>query len=575
MLSLTTHLFAVEESLMPWSGLMTGFFSVFAVRTYNQQQYLRSEILSYLAATGILGITLWWSLPECNIKEGQLWVLCLTVGLTATFLWYRFTPNIFGRTRTRLTKHSDLERVGRTDVRKVAQQLPQHQSEYDPRTYHRSGDFFMGLGHDSKPIYWNGRLPHIAIAGTSGSGKGRKLQDIAAQSVLNGEALIYLDPKDDEWGPHALYSACAEHEKQYHYLSLLPESPAQINILAGAKAWEIEELFTATLGLADSGKASDFYKNKDRNAAHEAAILAHAEKLTIAELYNQMSVDAFWQEDAPGFLGKLREMAGVTAINAKQSTGLCLTDLVADGGGLYVVGSMTIQAVRRAQQMIFVRIQQIATSRDRMKGELRTVCVIADETKYHISRPVLQGLGASRDKGMRVVLAFQSFADLRDCPADMTPDMVVGAIIENTPCKLIYKIEDPDTADWLARKSGVILVDDETRMLEKNIALAETTSGERSIRQAEHYLFDANKLTNLATGWSVLFGQGLAQYCYVSPYRVNKSMAAITPVLISQPVIGHNHEMQSGENLPSVNSNASISVKSQRENDFFSMEQST
>lgn len=568
---LVTYLSTVEKDLMPWSGFLTGFFYLFAVRTFNEEQYLRSEILTYFVCTGLLGISLWWILPEQSAIDGWLWLVFLLTGFCSMFLWYRYTPGIFERSRSRLTKRSGLERIGRTDVRTVSDHLPQHSKEYDPRTYHRAGEFFIGIGQDKQPIYWNGKLPHVAIAGTSGSGKGRKLQDLAAQAVLNGEALVYLDPKNDEWGAHALYSACVEHGKPYYYLSLLPEAPAQINILSGAKVWEIEELFTATLNLADSGKASDHYKNKDRNAAREAAIMACSENLTIAELYGRMSADEFWVEDAPGFLGKLREMSSVDAINAKHSN-LSLTDFVANGGGLYVVGSMTLQAVKRAQQMIFVRIQQLATARDRMAGALRTVCVIADEAKYHISRPVLQGLGASRDKGMRVVLAFQSFEDLKDCPADMNPDMVVGGIVENTPCKLIYKIEDPDTADWFSRKSGTILVDDESRVLDHNFALAESTVSERSIRQAEHFYFDSNKLTNLPTGWSVLFGLGLAQACYVSPYRVSKCVAAITPTAVDQSAREAADETVDG-NYPLANIlNQPAQTKQRSNNGFFSME---
>ncbi|MEQ1525985.1 MAG: TraM recognition domain-containing protein [Gallionella sp.] len=523
------YLIYARDTLMPWSGFASGLFGIFAVRTYIDEQYLRSEILSYLAGTGLIGITLWWLLPERSASLGMEWAGCLLGGLVCVFIWYRFAPGLFDRAQAKLTKRSGVERLGRTDVRTVAKLLPQHHNEYDPRQYHRAGEFFMGLDQNNNPIYWAGNLPHIAIAGTSGCGKGRKLQDLAAQSIMNSEALFYLDPKDDEWGAHALYSACNEHGKPYHYLALLPENPAQINILAGAKAWEIEELFSATLSLQDTGKGADFFKAKDRNAAHHASVLAHEENLTIAELYSDMSNDVFWQKEAPGFLDKLREMAGVEAINARESS-FSIAEIVANGGGVYVLGSMTLQAVKRAQQMIFVRIQQIATARDRMNGVQRTVCVIADEAKYHISRPVLQGLGASRDKGMRVVLSFQSFTDLKDCPADLNPEMVAGAIVENTPCKFIYKLEDPDSSDWFARKSGVILVDDETRQLEKNIALAEATNSERSIRQTEHFLFDSNKLSNLPTGWVVLFGKGLAQTCYVSPYRVDKCLAAITPI---------------------------------------------
>jgi len=512
---------------MPWSGALLGLFVPVTINAHRRAAYLWGELTAYFASIGVVGAALWWCLDRSPVK-GLGWLACTVGGATVGFWWYRDGILAVDELEARLTKRSRLARVGRTDVRTVAAELPTQRNEYDPRQFHRHGDFFLGLAVDNKPIFWGGSLPHTSISGTSGSGKGRKLQDFGAQSVLNGEALFYLDPKDDEWGPHALRSACQEHGAAYHYLRLLPESPHQINLLAGARAWEIEELFHAALGLSDTGAGSDFFRVKDRHAARKAAELAAREQLTLAQVYQQMSAKKYWQKESPGFLGKLAELAQVDAINANRGA-FNLADIIAHGGGVYIVGSMTLQAVKRAQQMIFVRIQQIATARDRMLGKQRTVCVIADEAKYHISRPVLQGLGASRDKGMRVILAFQSFQDLKDCPDDMNPEMVTGAIIENTPCKLVYRLEDPETADWLAKKSGTVLVDDETRILDKTIALSETALSERIIKQAEHFLFDANKLMNLPTGWGVLFGRGVAQACFVSPYRVVKSADAIIP----------------------------------------------
>ncbi len=518
----------MQAHWMPWCGLLLGLFAPVSIHAHRREAYLWGEITAYLAAIGLFGLIVWhWQ--GNDVRFGWAWFVFMVGGLVLAFWWYRFGVPSVDQFKDRLTKRSNLVRVGRTDVRTVAQELPSPRKEYDPRRFHRAGNYFLGMDSAGKPIYWGGVLPHTCIAGTSGAGKGRKLQDLSAQSILNGEALFYLDPKDDEWGPHALFAACQEHAAAYHYLRLLPESSVQINLLEGAKAWEIEELFHAALGLADVGAGSDFYRAKDRHAAHEAAAIAACERMTIAQLYQRMATDEYWQEESPGFLGKLGELAQVDAINAKCGA-FSISDVIAHGGGVYVVGSMTLQGVKRAQQMIFVRVQQIATARDRMEGKQRTVSVIADEAKYHISRPVLQGLGASRDKGMRVVLAFQSFTDLKDCPDDLNPDMVVGAIVENTPCKLIYRLEDPDTADWLARKSGVVLVDDQARTLEKNIALAETALAERTIRQGEHFLFDTNKLMNLPAGWSVLFGQGVAQACYISAYRVTKSLVAITPM---------------------------------------------
>jgi hypothetical protein len=42
-----------------------------------------------------------------------------------------------------------------------------------------------------------------------------------------------------------------------------------------------------------------------------------------------------------------------------------------------------------------------------------------------------------------------------------------------------YKVQNADTAEWLARTTGKILLDDEIRHIQRNKALAETTTGER------------------------------------------------------------------------------------------------
>jgi len=518
------------HALMPWCGVLLGFYGPLSVEAHRREAYLWGEITFYLATAGMVGITLWWWRGSHDQQGwlGWLWLIATFIGLGLVFVWFRYGLPAADECRARLTRRSRLVRPGRTDVRTVAQELPAPSQAYDPREFYRYGDYFMGVDEHARPIYWGGSLPHVSISGTSGAGKGRKLQDLAAQAILNDEAVFYCDPKDDEWGPHALFTACMEHGKPHHHLRLLPDALPQIQLVAGATAWEIEELLHAGLGLADVGAGSDFYRAKDRKAAKQAATWAAECNLTLAEVHRLMADDHYWQEEAPGFIQKLGEIAGVKAVNAPVGA-FTLADVVSEGGGVYIVGSMTLQGVKRAMQMLFVRIQQIATARDRMKGKLRTVCVIADEAKYHLSRPVLQGLGASRDKGMRVVLAFQSFDDLKDCPADLNPDMVVGAIMENTPCKMVYRLEDPVTADWVARKSGTVLVDDETRVVQTNVSWSELSEPGRSVRQAEHFLFDANKLMNMPTGWCVLFGKGVAQACHVSPYRVAKSQVAITP----------------------------------------------
>ena len=79
----------------------------------------------------------------------------------------------------------------------------------------------------------------------------------------------------------------------------------------------------------------------------------------------------------------------------------------------------------------------------------------------------------SGDKGLHAIVAHQSLADLRDVPADLDPDSVVGSVIENTALKIIYKLQDPDTAEWIAKRSGIKLVDEEMRSVNRNAAQSE------------------------------------------------------------------------------------------------------
>ncbi|HHG9233260.1 TPA: MFS transporter, partial [Klebsiella michiganensis] len=87
--------------------------------------------------------------------------------------------------------------------------------------------------------------------------------------------------------------------------------------------------------------------------------------------------------------------------------------------------------------------------------------------------------------------------DLRDCPSDLNGDSVIGAIIENAKFKLIYKIQNPETAEWAAKMTGSILVDDEMRKVRTDLSLTEKVDTDRMIRQAESYYVDSNMFLNL------------------------------------------------------------------------------
>ncbi|WP_345827950.1 hypothetical protein AAGR22_13225 [Erwinia sp. HDF1-3R] len=129
----------------------------------------------------------------------------------------------------------------------------------------------------------------------------------------------------------------------------------------------------------------------------------------------------------------------------------------------------------------------------------------------------------------------QSIADLKDCPADLKGDAVVGAVVENAKFKLVYRVMDPDTAEWVARMSGTILVDDEVRKAKTDAVLTETIDDERTIRQAERFFTDSNMILNLPDFVSFIFStKALPSTSLISPIRVKKrelEICAVSPAI--------------------------------------------
>lgn len=497
----------------------------------------KKEAWARLAALGAMipiGSWLIWNFGiSPNLPNAPAWsasalfasLLAGCAGATITLFYFRFATPAAEKIADRWTKKTGLARNQKTDVRNIFDFLPIPVGTFDPvKFWDLKKGFFLGLNADKKPIFWDrGSLPHVQVVGTTGAGKGVVLSMLAAQCLTRGEAVFYLDPKDDEWAPHVLAYVAGELEKSFQLVDLRPSAGPQLNPLANASADEIYELFLAGFSLSEKGTDADFYRLADRQAAKRMAAAAAEGGLTAAQLLTEFGEEL--RQSAPGFSGYLQEMAELPAVNAGR-TGLDLEKIVADGGAVYVVGSMRNAAVLRMQRMLLVKLIQLAERRDRTIGAPRQVCIVLDELKYHISRPALEALGAVRDKGVHLVLAHQSLADLRDCPADLNPDAVVGAVMENGKVKIVYRVEDPDTAEWLARKSGIIQADTEVRRVTRGVGLVETVDPERQIREAETFFIDTNQILNLHPGQAVLYGAGLPQFLHTSPIRCEKTRLA-------------------------------------------------
>ncbi|MCW1437054.1 TraG/TraD/VirD4 family protein [Citrobacter freundii] len=475
-----------------------------------------------------------------------LWAILISftvVGVIFHYVARRILSPEIDKLKRKMVKKTSLERNTRTDVREIKALLPTTE-KYDPEQFiDLKKGVFIGLNENRDPQYiplrdW--QKQHADVIGTTGAGKGVATGLLIYQSILAGEGVFEMDPKNDEWAPHLIRKACEDAGKPF-YLIDLNNPKYQLNLIDGITTEHLEELFIAGFSLAEKGEAADFYRIDDRRAARATAQLINENPTaTIRDLFNSDFVQSI-AETIKGFFGKIEELALLNSINAPD--GLALKKIFDDGGCCYIIGSMRNSKVIATQRMILVRLMQLAELRDRINTTPRPIAIHLAELKYHLSRPALEGLGAARDKGVHIIMDHQSVADLRDCPADLNGDAVVGAVVENAKFKLVYKLQDPDTALWVAKMSGTILVDDESRKAKTNRVLTEVIDDERTIRQAERFYIDSNMLLNLPPFVSYIFtATELPRASLISPLKVKKQplqvydVTPITPISIKKPL---------------------------------------
>lgn len=475
-----------------------------------------------------------------------LWAILISftvVGVIFHYVARRILSPEIDKLKRKMVKKTSLERNTRTDVREIKALLPTTE-KYDPEQFiDLKKGVFIGLNENRDPQYiplsdW--QKQHADVIGTTGAGKGVATGLLIYQSILAGEGVFEMDPKNDEWAPHLIRKACEDAGKPF-YLIDLNNPKYQLNLIDRITAEHLEELFIAGFSLAEKGEAADFYRIDDRRAARATAQLINENPTaTIRDLFNSDFVQSI-AETIKGFFGKIEELALLNSINAPD--GLALKKIFDDGGCCYIIGSMRNSKVIATQRMILVRLMQLAELRDRINTTPRPIAIHLAELKYHLSRPALEGLGAARDKGVHIIMDHQSVADLRDCPADLNGDAVVGAVVENAKFKLVYKLQDPDTALWVAKMSGTILVDDESRKAKTNRVLTEVIDDERTIRQAERFYIDSNMLLNLPPFVSYIFtATELPRASLISPLKVKKQplqvydVTPITPISIKKPL---------------------------------------
>lgn len=553
---LTTQflIWSVEISAY-WFWLGAGLGGLLLIANSNHENESKNQKSSWIFPALLILISsspalAFWLIPKFSALSNHpytqpkfylsWWLYSAFAGSVFAFLYLRFGVQMIEASRKKITRSSSLERNKKTDIRFMDKYLPPSRKRFDPLKYlSQKNGVFLGLDEKNKPVFVkNGDWinSHVLLSGRTRCGKGVVAQIMGWQSIQSGEFFVVLDPKCDKWMPHIYKKSCEKAGKPYVFLDLRQSAHPQINLLEGSTEEELENMFLGAFSLSEKGDAADFYRLGDRKAARQAARWAAGRAgATPRALVSQFAEN--WGINAPGFLAALQEMAELPSVNLVAG-GIDIKKLAESGGCLYVVGDMLNTRIVRMQRMLLLKLMMFSKNRNQLV-EQKIIRIFADEFKAHLSKPFITALGTTASTRLLLILAMQSFQDLKDCPSDLNPEMVAGAVIENCGLQISYQIKDPDTAERLAGQTGKILVDDEMRQVNKNLALSETIGG-RTVRQADRFFIDTNMITSLpmpdeqekTVGCAVVVGASkLAQFCFTSPVLVERTETAITPTI--------------------------------------------
>ncbi len=469
----------------------------------------------------------------------------LAASLALTFALLRFLPQQTNKLSAKLTAHTSLERNKKTDIRNIEKLLPKSIGQYDPEKFWTGPTdlkkIFVGKDEHKQPIYYDyeaWKISHVLLTGRSRSGKGVVVQSLMSQAIMKREFGVVLDPKIDNYMPHIFKKVCDEHNLPYRFININQGQPPQINIFEHCcehTAQTIESLLIGALGLTPKGTDADFYRLEDRAAARQVArwVAANPGKTPrdcVAALGDT------WEE-CKSFAASMRDLADVPAINRPCGTGgVSIYAGEQEGGLLYVCGDMINTTSLIIQRMIMLHLLFRVKNRDQLKPG-RTICVLADEFRVHISPAFMVSLGASAGWGLHTILAMQSFSDLANVPGDLDKEAVKGSVCENTTLKICYSISDGDTVDEVAKATGVVQVDDESRRVSRGMALSERVEADRTIRQSERFHFDSNMLRRMPKGCAAfILPDALTRFCFTAPVNAGeRTRAAITPTVAPMP----------------------------------------
>lgn len=442
---------------------------------------------------------------------------------------------------SKFTVKNNIRKGSKTDIRYMAKELPAI-PQYNPLKYiNLKKGIFVGLDEQVKPIYlkdledWYKK--HFLIVGATRSGKGVAMQYLGIQSLMLGETVVFLDPKGDKYMPHIFKAQCNDLGVPYHYIDLTQDIP-QINLIADFNSRDLKNCLVEAFSQREMGSESDVYRKNEQEFLENLAKFIceqnqniNQDTKSLADICKDYDIERY-ADKYKSSVSDLNKLLNVPAINS--ANGKSLSELLAGGGCIYIVGDLLDETMKKIQRFIFCRIVQLARNHANEVSETlgtvnhneeRNITVFADELVAHICRFVAESYTVTLGWNLKIVSAIQDLKLLRGAPADLDPEFLKGAVFGNSQNKLFYRADDIDTADFLSDMTGRIQIEEEQKLVTRNSLNSEKLDKQTRLIQSERNYFDRNMILNLKQFEavfcsSVSYRKTIASLCKTSPVKV-------------------------------------------------------
>lgn len=407
------------------------------------------------------------------------------------------------------------------------------------------GSIFTGTTDDGVDLFLSEevRTGHVQILGSTGRGKTQSvIVPWMSRDILAGSDAILIDGKGDPEILESLIRSSNQSgmESEVHVFDLgNPDLACAINPLAHGSAQQITDRIFTAFNFDDS-----YYKSVQSSQAGAVIELIHSlgEVVTFKRLYELLTDDsklsetlakcqklkiqkqiseifstprASRMEKLSGLLSQLAPFAvGEVAelVNGETSLRKCWTvsDIVLkalDNRSQHILAILipTLKYQQIGHQLGKLLIQELGWAIGERASRRGTTAeflpVYLDEFSAFVYPGFTNILNKARSSRVALHLSHQALSDL-----SMVSHEVAETIVTNTNVKCVLGLNDPKSADYIARHIGTKSEEKFTEQAEERGMLfsKKEKTGRMSIREVEAYKIHPNLLKNFMNGRGVI-----------------------------------------------------------------------